>query len=217
MSAVTGPTNQRQFLSVHLHHPIPGHVGSTLVYITRVSLTHLTAVHESELTTNPATVVFEWNGEVVQMTGRVLRSTKAREKARELFASEIELSHIEDDSLTAMRKLIGQQVERALDEQMSNAQGVPAVNAVAYQTGAASQGYVRCTLQPDNTWLKVETRDAEQPVLGFTISRGESDEEIDMLCAVFQRSDEGGRKMIRQLAEISVSQRLGVPTRKYNP
>lgn len=217
MSVVSGPPDQRQFLSVHLHHPIPGHVGATLVYITRVSLTHLTVVHESELTTNTATVVFEWNGAVVQMTGQILGSTKAREGARELFASEVELSHIEDDSLTAMRKLIGQQVERALDEQMSNAQGIPAANAVVYQTGAASQGYVRCTLKHNNTWLKVETRDAKQPVLGFTVSRGESDEEIDMLCAVFQRSDEGGRRMIRQLAEISVSQSLGVPTRKYNP
>lgn len=214
---MSGSKSQRQFLSVHLHHPIPAHVGATLVYITQLSLTHLTVVHESELTTDTATVIFEWNGAVVQMSGQVLGSTKAREGARELFASEIELSHIEDDSLTSMRKLIGLQVERALDEQISNAQGIPATHAVVYQTGAASQGYLRCTLQPNDTWLKVETRDAKQPVLGFTVSRGESDEEIEMLCSVFQRSDDGGRRMIRQLAEISVSQRLGVPTRKYNP
>lgn len=217
MTTVTGSTDQRQFLSVHLHHPIPGHVGATLVYITEVSLTNLTVIHEAELTTDTATVVFEWNGQLVQMSGRILGSTKAREGARELFASEIELSHIEDDSLSSMRKLIGQQVDRALDEQVSNARGIPAANAVVYQTGAASQGYVRCTLQPDNKWLKVETKDAKQPVFGFTVSRGESDEEIEMLCSVFQRSGDGGRKMIRQLAEISVSQRLGIPTRKYNP
>lgn len=215
MSPVT--TDLHRFMSVHLSQPISGHVGATMVYLTDVSLTHLTVLHDVEIGAEQATVVFEWEGAVAQMTGRVASTKRTKQATRELYVSDIELTHIDDDSLGSLKNLIEHYVELALDEQLSNARGVPVATATVFQTGAASQGYVRCTLQPNNTWLKVDTRDPKQPVLGFTVSKGESPSEIDMLCALYEKSNEGGRKMIRQLAEISVSQKLGVPTRKYTP
>ena len=38
-----------------------------------------------------------------------------------------------------------------------------------------------------------------------------------MLCHTFKNADEPGRKLIKMMAELSISQSEGIPTRRYTP
>ena len=66
-----------------------------------------------------------------------------------------------------------------------------------------------------NEWQKAESKNPQQPLDGFTVSAKEDPMQVDMLCKTYETSDFAGRKMIRQLAEMSITDT--VPTRRYSP
>src|SRR5205809_314982 len=69
----------------------------------------------------------------------------------------------------------------------------------------------------NGSWRRTATTRPEQPANGFTISATEDREHIEMLCHTFANSDEPGRRLIKLMAELSISQSEGVPTRRYTP
>ena len=111
--------------------------------------------------------------------------------------------------------MIAALVARALDEQKANARGVPAAAAQCFQTGKGTE-FLRFELI-NGAWRRTATTRPDQPVQGFTISADENREHIEMLCHTFQNADEPGRKLIKMMAELSISKAEGIPTRRYTP
>src|SRR5690606_27789254 len=107
-------------------------------------------------------------------------------------------------------------VARALDEQKANARGLPAVAPASFQTGRATR-FLRHELVLGK-WNETPTTDPSQPEHGFTVSAGHSPREIEMLRSAFERGDgKVDRDLIRRLAQLSIGNREGIPTRRFMP
>jgi hypothetical protein len=52
---------------------------------------------------------------------------------------------------------------------------------------------------------------------GFTISADEPAEHVALLCETYESSDAESRKLIKVMAELSISKAEGIPTRRYSP
>ena len=65
----------------------------------------------------------------------------------------------------------------------------------------------------DGSWRRRRVFLPEQPAFGFTVARGEDADEMQRLCAVYEASDDEGRRLIRLFAELSVSDALQIPPR----
>jgi len=120
------------------------------------------------------------------------------------------------DSTQTLRTIIAQRIERALDEQRANARGVPALLPTSTQRGTKDRGYVRYRLR-GNEWTREATTEAEQPRDGFTIGADEREDHVALLCESYRTADFEGRRLIRRMAELSISRSEGVPTRRYEP
>lgn len=129
-----------------------------------------------------------------------------------------------------VRHLIAAQRATALVEQVANARGFqpPKVdempifreggltsNRVEIQTSkklehllpdsdiVTDQGFVRCRYRR-GSWEKKWTLDRTQPEDGFTVSAGEAEDQIDMLCSTYASADDEHRKLIRAIAAAAV-------------
>ena len=119
------------------------------------------------------------------------------------------------ESFDQLRELIGERILRALEEQKANARGIPPLAAYMYQPEKGDL-YRRCELV-DRTWRKTETIRPTQPQNGFTVSAEVDPWHIEMLCEAWEATTDEGRRLMRMLAELSISKREGIPTRRYVP
>src|SRR5207247_3254955 len=103
-----------------------------------------------------------------------------------------------------LRQMSAGLVARALGEQKANARGVPAEAAQCFQTGKGTE-FLRFELI-NGAWRRTATTRPDQPAQGFTISAEEDRGHIEMLCNTFENTDEAGRKLIKRMAERSISQ-----------
>lgn len=201
--------------------PLPGRIGSARVYVLDASLIGLRIAHQGSAPAagSPCRVQFEWEGRPIELDCEVRRNAlhKLAKNANEksIYHAGLSIVGTLGDSDSVLREMIAAIVARALDEQKANARGVPAAAAQCFQTGKGTD-YVRCELVA-GTWRRTETNRAEQPPNGFTISAAESREHVEMLCDSFVNADDDGRQLIRMMAELSISQAEGVPTRRYMP
>ncbi|HET7435560.1 MAG TPA: PilZ domain-containing protein [Thermoanaerobaculia bacterium] len=212
---------RRRVQRVRLLEPLRGLVANERVFIADVSINGFRIVSQTTLGP-PGTAVrvqFEWDGRRVSADARIIhiRQTLVGEgqRARQLFHSGMEITQVTETSRNTLRELVAWHVAKALDEQKANARGIPAVAAQSFQTGKTNQ-LVRHELVAGR-WREIPTNDGKQPLNGFTISAELSDSEVMMLRSSFEAGDADARKLIRQMAELSVSKSEGIPTRKYTP
>ncbi len=217
----TPPEARRKVSRVKLTRPLPGRIGSSRVYLVDASVEGIRIAHQSAVPAVGQTcrVSFEWEGQPIELDCEVIHNSlfKLAKTANEksVYQAGLRVANAIGDSRAALRQLVIDCVGRALDEQKANARGVPAETAQMFQTGGGTD-YIRCELV-DGAWRRSTTTRPDQPANGFTVSAAEEREQIEMLCQTFASSDAEGRKLIRAMAAMSVSQSEGVPTRKYNP
>jgi hypothetical protein len=132
-----------------------------------------------------------------------------------VYHSGLTISDANPAAIAPLRELISYFVERALDEQRANARGIPATAALSFQTGKGTD-FV-CFEFLAGRWRRTPTKNAQQPFNGFTVSAAETDENLARLCETYEKADLDARKLIRVLAELSISKAEGIPTRKYEP
>ncbi|HEV2719954.1 MAG TPA: PilZ domain-containing protein [Thermoanaerobaculia bacterium] len=215
------PVERRKYQRVVLTRPLAGRLGGARVYILDASLIGLRVAHQGTVPPagSPCRIEFEWEGRAIELDCEVRRNALhklAKEKnEKSIYHAGLSIVGALGDSDAALRTMIAAIVARALDEQKANARGVPAEAAQCFQTGKGSE-YVRCELV-DGTWRRSETNRSDQPMNGFTVSANESREHVQMLCDTFLNADGDGRQLIRMMAELSISQAEGVPTRRYVP
>lgn len=191
------------------------------MYIVDASLNGLRIAHQGTLPPigQECLLTFEWEGHPLELRCRVTRSTLhklAKDKNdKSIYHAGLAIEEARYDSANALRKMISDVVARALDEQKANARGIPAKSAQIFQTGKGSE-FLRFEIV-NGAWRRTTTTRPEQPANGFTISAEEGRESVDLLCRTFENADAEGRRLIRLLAELSISKVEGIPTRRYEP
>lgn len=164
-------------------------------------------------------LVVDWQGTELNLLCRLVRSTIWRlaksvgEKS--IYHSGLQIVESVGAAYAALRELIAERIIRALEEQKANARGIPPLAAYMYQPGK-SELLRRCELI-DGTWRRSETRRAEQPANGFTISAEVDPEHVDLLCKTWEMTTAEGRRLTQMLAALSISRGEGIPTRRYVP
>ncbi len=214
--------DRRQYQRITLTQPMVSAVGDVSAYIIDISVTGARVVHQNPLPAQPRLQLeFHWQGRplkfVCGLVGTEQTERQTRYGKQTLFYSGLTFERDLGDSGALLKEMIGHYVEKALDEQLSNARGIPPRAANSYQAGKKDSGYLEFILKPDGTWSRSPARTPNQPKNGFTISREESEEQIAMLCASFAEGNRETRELIRQMAQMSISSEVGIPTRRYVP
>lgn len=201
--------------------PVVARVGAIRVFLLEVSLSGVLVAHQGNIPREGSTavVMFEWDGIAVALECRIARNTiqkmarNANEKS--VYHAAMEIIRASDDAMKTLRDMIAEVVARALDEQKANARGIPAVAAQTFQSGKGSQ-FLRLELL-NSAWRRTETTRPDQPMNGFTISADEPPEHVALLCETYASADNESRKLIKVMAELSISKAEGIPTRRYTP
>src|SRR5215212_4698265 len=197
-------SERRRYQRVRLVDQVRGVVGDTRIVVVDLSLNGLRVLHQAEVPPVGAACVvkFQWDGRISALD-------------LPLFESGLEIEDVRGESAATLRALIESHVLRALDERKANARGVPPTAAQSFQTGKASE-LLRHELVR-GAWRAITTSDPSQPPNGFTISAAEPLPNVELLRMTFADSDSSGRRLIQQMAEMSISRTEGIPTRRYEP
>jgi hypothetical protein len=179
------------------------------------------------------TLEFEYDGEAVSARGRVTRCdfqpVLSEARGERIFITAIEFVSADPSSAAAVRRLIEDHVAQALEAQKANARGaVAALGAdVPFLRDSGRGGkirrseptsYVSCRPGPDGTWRKTILARPIQPVDGFTVRLGDSEEEVDRLCRAWNEATPEVRKLIRLCAEMStLEEGETLPPQKFTP
>jgi hypothetical protein len=206
---------------VRLVRPLVGRVGTARVFLIEASLSGVLVAHQGNIPPEGATavVMFEWDGIPVALECQIVRNTlqKMARNANEknVYHAAMEIIRASGEAMKTLRDMITSVVARALDEQKANARGIPAVAAQTFQTGKGSQ-FLRLELL-NGLWRRTETTRPDQPMNGFTISAEEPPDHIALLCDTYAAANNENRKLIKLMAELSISKAEGIPTRRYSP
>jgi hypothetical protein len=206
----------RRIQRVTLPHPLQALACGETAYVVDASTRGVRLSHADLLPPgSDCKVAFEWEGRPVQFVAH-LRWTKAqRGNARGTYQSGFEIASIPFDSASALRGLVRECVERALDEQKANAHGVPPL-APSYVRPESTGLYAKHEWI-DGVWRKTRTTDPEQPRSGFTVPSNESRHQVVMLRSAYEVADAPMRDMIRRLAAMSIADAPSVAARRYEP
>jgi len=219
---VAGPKEERRrYQRVRLVRPLVARVGQARVFLLEVSLNGVLIAHQGNIPPEGGTcvVMFEWENIAVALECQIIRNTlqkmarNANEKS--VYHAAMEIIRASETAMKTLRDMITEIVARALDEQKANARGIPAVAAQTFQTGKGSQ-FLRMELL-NGAWRRTETTRPDQPMNGFTISAEEPPDHIAMLCETYEAATNESRRLIKLMAELSISKAEGIPTRRYSP
>ncbi len=211
--------DRRRYEHLTLAKPVPARFGSEKVFIIDVSIDGARVAHQhKKLSTSTEMIRFEWQGFELAFDSEVLRTSPDPTKIGNSTVYESGILFVESigESGRTIRELIADQIMRVLDERKANARGIPPIAATYIRTGGGDSGYVIWRLVQGN-WKSVPSERPDQPSDGFTVSAREPKEQVQMLCETYQHADFEGRRMIRKMAELSVSTPEGVATRKFQP
>jgi hypothetical protein len=212
---------RRRHQRITLPQPLRGTIGPVRIFVVDVSLGGVRIAHQEPLPKvgGSCTIRFEGNAGTIVLPCMVVRTVVFREGKsagdRAVHHTGLQIVAEERWAVQPLRDLIAYYVERALDEQKANARGIPATAALSFQTGKAGE-YVRFEFS-GGSWRRTPTKEARQPLNGFTVSAAESDEHMAMLCEAYEAGNIDSRKMLRTMAELSISKTEGIPTRRYEP
>lgn len=216
MSSV--PVERRRYQRVTLNRPLAAKMNAAKAFVIDVSIIGVRIAHQEDLPMGRTyRLAFEWEGEQIAYDCEVVRTAPDKPDAagRMIHHSGLRLLQPIGASAVSLRSLIAAHVMRALDEQKANARGIPPL-AATFKSGLKETSYLVCRYVR-NQWQKTSSKESQQPLDGFTVSSKEDPMQIDMLCKTYETADFNGRKMIRAMAELSISQTESVPTRRYKP
>ncbi|HVR42871.1 MAG TPA: PilZ domain-containing protein [Thermoanaerobaculia bacterium] len=230
--------SRRKIERIRLVPPVTGQLGSTPVVVSDLSLTGAGVEHQGSFAVGAkARLTFRWNGESVTIGCTVLRCRLIgfASGAQRLTVYSTGLA-FDEESVAGehpIRRMIEASVIRALDEQKANARGIrrereprslfagrseePSDPRTSLLMGLSHEsGY--CTFRlSEGRWRKSRTNRPDQPPEGFTVWASEDPDQLELLCLVYEKSDDSMRKMIRILAQLSVSEPERESHRRYVP
>lgn len=164
--------------------------------------------------------------------------------AMTIYHSGLVFTSVDEESQSNLRTMIVTHVERALLEQRLNARGALPVNtdkmpifqrgglltqnrseiasemtaesALPHRRIARESSYF-CFRLVNNTWRRTVVSSSRQPDDGFTIWSHEDPQELEELCQAYYRGDDETRRLIRIMAEMSVTEGGSAPAERFQP
>lgn len=213
------PRSRRRFERIKLHEKVPALLDGRLAVLIDLSLSGVQLEHEHVLRDGDSlTLEFDWRGDQVTVECEVIWtrfhgfSSRSRQK---VYRSGLVFRRHRGDSGLVLRSIVTELVERALDEQKANANGVPP-RLASYMVSGKIRGYLRLRLI-HGVWQHVATGDPMQPADGFTVSIDEAPDQIKLLCETYEKLSSANRDLVRKMAELSVCNPDGLPARRYEP
>ena len=205
---------RREFQRLRLNLPLPATLGGSSVFIVEIGVLGARVRHASLLDFDTAELTFPSpSGEIALRCERV-RTTRIASRSIEAIAHESGLRFIAavgesgDRLRLLLTELVTQEltIRRSRPPVMTTDMSIDADRILR----ARDAGYLCYTLANGN-WQKRRVLLPEQPTDGFTVARNEDTDEMQRLCAVFEAADSEGRRLIRMLAELGISEARNVP------
>lgn len=191
---------RREYQRLTLGQPLDGWFGDYAVRLLDVSAKAARIEHDEALPDQSRALLrFYWRDQEIEILAETVLGDEL---------SRSRLAFLEDHA--GLRQLIDETAAGVLRAQEANASGDRTANVIAGDATltAASmvtgRGFVTYTLH-DGVWRRRASLLPDQPENGFTVSAGEPDEQIEMLCQTFAAGDEEARRVTRMLAELSVA------------
>ena len=210
MSRMLAGHERREFQRLVLDPPVPGTFGTTAVSIMEVGVLGSRIHHAEPLDQEHADLRFSHNGEEIAMKCEVVRKIPQQSKyPGSGVESGVRFLAAIGESGDRLRNMLAELVSHELKLRRNTPIDNKAIDGDKTIRGKDAQ--FLCYRFENNAWTKRRVFLPEQPNSGFTVARGEDNEEIQRLCRVYAASDEEGRRLIRLFAELSVSDVLQIP------
>jgi hypothetical protein len=205
---------RREFQRLRFEAPVPGTFGPTAVSIVEAGVLGARIQHASPLDVTRGELRFAYGGNEIAMRCEVVRTFDAdqpRDPGSGLMSGLRFVAAI-GDSGDHLRAMLAQLVARALETRYDGSATRLRLRTVdGDKTVRGIDAQFTAYRLENGTWRKRNVFLPEQPAAGFTVAKGEDLEEMQRLCAVYEASDEEGRRLIRLFAELSVSDALQIP------
>lgn len=200
---------RREFQRLNLNPPIPGTLGTTAVSILEVGVLGARMQHTDALDVTRGDLRFSYKDADIDMRCDIVRTLpqdggyesgvrfiaavgESGDRLREMLAELV------TEELTRRRDISAKDLGTAIDGD---------------RTVRGKDAAYLCFRFENKTWSKRRIFIPEQPPVGFTVARTADTDEMQRLCAVYEASDEEGRRLIRLFAELSVSDAMQIPPR----
>lgn len=197
---------RREFQRLFLSPAIEGTLAAAPVSIVEIGVLGARVRHDAAPPDGRCELRFASNGGEIAMRCEVVRTNGDQSGLRFLAAIE--------ESGDRLREMLAQLVTCELEERRDATRGAMPKNAIdGDRTVRGKDAGFLCYRLDGNGWSKRRVFLPEQPSTGFTVARAEDSDEMQRLCAVYEASDDEGRRLIRLFAELSVSDALEIPPR----
>jgi hypothetical protein len=207
------PDERREFQRLNLQPPLPGSLGATAVSILEIGVLGARVQHGAPLDAQKSELRFSYSHGEIALRCEIVRTAARQDKYPDAgFESGLRFVAAIGESGDRLRSMLSElvtaELERRRDESMH---GIgPAVIDGDRTVRGKDAGYL-CYRFEGGSWSKRRIFLPEQPPSGFTVARSTDGDEMKRLCAVYEASDDEGRRLIRLFAELSVSDALQIP------
>jgi hypothetical protein len=193
---------RRAHQRINLPKAIDGWFGDFFIRLLDISASGARVEHEDPIPEDSRALLrFSWKGEDVEILAERVRGYANSSGVRFLEESE------------TIFRLVAQAATDILLAQEANALGNREANILdGDETLTAASAGARLAIKKfvvwqfdGSNWTQEVSLLPDQPPNGFTVSAGEPEEEVEMLCRSYESGNEEARRMIRALAEISVA------------
>lgn len=206
------PAERREFQRLELMPPIPATLGNVAVSILEVGVLGARVHHGTQLDAQKTELRFWYRDHEIVMRCQLVRTNEKNDKYRGTgYESGLRFIAAVAESGDRLRDMLGELVTAELERRRDlSMRGIgPAVDGDRTVRGKDA-GYLSYRLD-SHGWSRRRVFLPEQPPMGFTVARTSDTEEMTRLCAVYEASDEEGRRLIRLFAELSISDALQIP------
>ena len=205
---------RREFQRLELDPPIDAHFGDSPVSLLEIGVLGARVGHAQPLEPR-GELRFMFDGNEITLrcdVVRTLTADQAKYSGSQMESGTRFLAAV-GESGDRLRSMLARLVTNALEARYedSGATRLRLREVDGDRTVRGLDAQFICYRFEHGSWRKRHVFLPEQPPLGFTVGRGESTDELQRLCAVYEASDEEGRRLIRLFAELSVSTLLRIP------
>ena len=202
---------RREFQRLKLAKPILGTLDTRSVLILDIGLGGAFVEHRGKANRGLALrLSFKWQGEDITFEASVVRSTVIREGGEEgvMSHSAVQFTAPVGNAEARLEAMMGSFVGQLLAAHRANASaegdgGAAILSQLGQARRTRSRGLIAYHWNGE-AWKSAPTKDARQPLDGFTVAAYEDEEELATLCQAYEAADAEGQQLIRMVAELSV-------------
>jgi hypothetical protein len=200
---------RREFQRLPLDSPVTGTLGAIPVTVVEIGILGGRIEHAATLESEYGELRFDFDGRTIEMRCEAVRTSGSAGR----YVSGLRFLSAIGESGDRLRGMLAQLVARVLEQKFdSSATRLKILrNVDGDRTVRGTDAHFLSYRFEDGGWRRRRVFLPEQPALGFTVARGEDVDEMQRLCAVYEASDDEGRRLIRMFAELSVSDALQIP------